>query len=138
MAATVVVALVNLGLASVLQVSIALFVSSTLTGYFLAISCALTARLSRKAEFNDRMWSLGWFSMPVNIIALGYTALLFVLSFFPIQLTRLEPSSMNWASSIWLAVLGFASILYVVHGRYIFKAPILASQRSFDDFTESR
>jgi choline transport protein len=134
---TVAVAVVNLGLRSVLQVSIALFVSSTLTGYLLAIACALKARLSRSVELPDRMWSLGAFSIPVNIIALGYIALLFVLSFFPLQLD-LAPSSMNWASLVWLTVLAFASTLYIVHGRYVFKAPVLASRRSFDDRTDSR
>jgi amino acid transporter len=136
LAVTVMVALVHLGLSSVFQFIIALFVSSILTGCFLAVACALTARLSG-VNLPQRMWTLGHFSTPVNIISLGYIGFAFVMSFFPLTASELRPSSMNWASLVWIVVFGFSTILYVVHGRYVFKAPIMVFGRSFEDLPPS-
>jgi choline transport protein len=138
LAVTTIVALVNLGLSSVLHFSIALFVSTIFTGYFLAIACVLTARLSRSTHLPHRRWSLGVFSIPINVIALGYIALGFVMSLFPLTVSNLHPSSMNWASLLWTAVFFFSTILYAVHGRYVFKAPILTPERSTDELPSSR
>jgi len=53
-------------------------------------------------------------------------ALMFAVSFFPLGLAGLDElrlGSMNWASVVWGFVVVFATGLYVVHARYVFKAP---------------
>jgi choline transport protein len=135
LAVTIVVALVHLGLSAVLHLTIALFVSSILTGCFLVIVCAITARLSKGIVLQERMWTMGRFSIPVNIISLVYIGFAFVMSFFPLTINNLRPSSMNWASLAWFVVLGFSTIIYVVHGRYVFKAPIVVFGRSFENIS---
>lgn len=81
---------------------------------------------------------MGWVSVPVNVVALAYIVLMFVMSFFPLEISGLRPSNMNWAAAVWVGVLGFSTVLYVVHARYVFRAAMVVSPRSFDERSSSQ
>jgi choline transport protein len=138
LASTIVVALINLRLVDTMHFVVTVFTSFSVTGCFLAIASVLTVRMVSPEELPDRSWSLGVLSIPLHLLSAGYLALMFGMSFFPLSLSDLHLSSMNWASVVWAFVFSFCTILYTVHTRYVFKAPIWFAGRSFDDINHSR
>jgi choline transport protein len=138
LASTIVVALIDLRLVDTLHFIVTIFTSFSVTGCFLAIASVLTIRIMSPEELPDRSWSLGVLSIPLHLLSAGYLALMFVMSFFPLSFSGLNLSSMNWASVVWAFVFVFSTILYTVHARYVFKAPIWFAGRSFDELNLSR
>jgi choline transport protein len=120
---TVILAIINIGSTAAFNSIISLLVSSLFTAYFISISCILIKRL-RGEPLPPSRWSMGRFAIPCNIIALLYITLALVVSFFPIY-KQVTAMSMNWSVLVWGVIVIFATIVYVVSGRYVYKGPVV-------------
>jgi choline transport protein len=120
---TVILAIINIGSTAAFNSIISLLVSSLFTAYFISISCILIKRL-RGEPLPPSRWSMGRFAIPCNIIALLYITLALVVSFFPIY-KQVTAMSMNWSVLVWGVIVIFATIVYIVSGRYVYKGPVV-------------
>jgi choline transport protein len=120
---TILLAIINIGSTAAFNSIISLLVSSLFTAYFISISCILIKRI-RGEPLPPSRWSMGRLAIPCNIIALLYITLAFVISFFPI-FKQVTAVSMNWSVLVWGVVFFFATIIYYVSGRYVYKGPVV-------------
>lgn len=91
--------------------------------YMLSIGCVLLRRL-RGQDLPPARWSLGRLGLPINALAVAYSAFVVVMSCFP-EYTNPDPIDANWAPAIWGAVILLSVIAYFVHGRKHFTAPVI-------------
>jgi choline transport protein len=120
---TVLLALVNIGSTAAFNSVVSLLVSSLFSGYFISIGCILLKRL-RGEPLPPSRWSMGRLAIPMNIISLLYIAFALIMSFFPIA-KAVTPVSMNWSVLVWGVIIGAATIMYWVQGRYVYKGPVV-------------
>ena len=69
-------------------------------------------------------FSLGPFSIPLNIFAVCYSALALVLSCFPVSVP-VDASSANWAPAIFGGVIVIAVVSFLVQGRSKYEGPVV-------------
>jgi choline transport protein len=135
---TVVAALIQMAYPVTLSCCISLFIASALTGHVIVLACVLGRRLLSRPIPLAR-WSLGRFSTPINAFALLYAIFALAVSQLPVSIKGLSPATANWSPLVWFLVVLFASVVYAVHGRYVFKAPgIPLGSRSFEQLPSSR
>jgi choline transport protein len=93
-----------------------------LISYIASVSMVVLKRL-RGEPLLPRRWSLGRFGLPVNLIALSFLWLSFVMSFFP---SYVDPSlaDMNWAIVMLSGVVIFASIDYYFRAHKTYRPPV--------------
>ncbi len=132
---TILLAIINIGSTAAFNSVISLLVSSLFTAYFISISSILVKRL-RGEPLPPSRWSLGRFAIPCNIVALLYIILAFVVSFFPI-FKQVTAVSMNWSVLVWGVIIIFATIVYFVSGRHIYKGPVVLVMKPEDMEPES-
>ncbi|KAK2748147.1 hypothetical protein FQN57_001272 [Myotisia sp. PD_48] len=119
--------LINLGSAVALNAIISLTNSALLSSYIISISCVLLRRI-RGQTLPARRWTLGKFGMAVNIGALCYLLPMFVFAFFPLTVNP-EPVNMNWGIVMYSAIIIFATIYYVIFGRFTYVPPVSLVKR---------
>jgi choline transport protein len=127
---TVLLAIINIGSTAAFNSVISLLVSSLFTAYFISISCILVKRI-RGEPLPPSRWSMGRLAIPCNIIALLYIALAFIISFFPIY-KQVTAVSMNWAVLVWGVIFIFATIVYFISGRKVYKGPVVLVMKPED------
>jgi choline transport protein len=92
------------------------------TSYIICISCVLRKRIVGEPLLPSR-FSLGRAGIVVNVIALCFLSLIWVLLFFP---TMPNPSlmDMNWTCLIYAFVITFSLIYYHVYGKHNYDGPV--------------
>lgn len=93
-----------------------------LISYISSVSLIVLKRL-RGEELLPRRWSLGRFGWPVNLVALAFLWLSFVMSFFPTYVDP-TPADMNWAIVMFGGVVIFASIDYYFRAHKNYRPPV--------------
>ncbi|RMZ91198.1 hypothetical protein DV736_g1556, partial [Chaetothyriales sp. CBS 134916] len=83
----------------------------------------ITLKRIRGERLLPRRWSLGRWGLPINLVALGFLWLSFVLSFFP---AYVKPSlaDMNWAIVMFSGVVVFASVDYYLRAHRAYRPPV--------------
>lgn len=66
--------------------------------------------------------------MAVNVGALVFLLPMFVFAFFPLA-TPVTPSSMNYGSLMFGAIVGLATLYYVCWGHRNYNPPVMLLQR---------
>ena len=114
--------IINIGSTAALNAIFSLSGVSILSSYIICIGALLLKRV-RGEVLPSRRWTLGKFGMGINIAALAFLVPLCVFMFFPpmIPVTELN---MNWGCLMYGAVVIFATIYYVVHGKNTYTAPV--------------
>ena len=72
-------------------------------------------------------FSLGKWGLPVNLLALLFLALAFVMIFFP-PIRDPDPESMNWSIAIFWGVVTL-SLIYYLRARDIYVGPVELVQK---------
>lgn len=97
--------------------------------YMLSIGCLVWRRMFG-APLPRGEWSLGRFGMPVNILALIYSAFLIVFIPFPVT-TPVSASTLNWSPVIFGGIVVVALGYYVIRGREIYAGPAACVHTSY-------
>jgi choline transport protein len=124
----VLIGIINIGSTAAFNSIVSLLVAAEFTAYLISIGCILLKRL-RKEALPPSRWNMGRWAIPVNIFAICYILFVFIMSFFPTSRQGLTAVSMNWASLVYAAVVGLAIILYVIHGRHVYRGPVVHVRR---------
>ncbi|OTA26662.1 hypothetical protein BTJ68_11693 [Hortaea werneckii EXF-2000] len=126
----IILALINIGSTAALNTIIALLTSATSFSYALSISCMLLKRL-RGQPLPPARFSMGRYSVPVNMFAVGYIITAAVASFFPVSVP-VDAVSMNWSVVVFGGVLCIACVDYVLRGRRHYVAPVQHVEKEYD------
>ncbi|TKA55667.1 hypothetical protein B0A55_11956, partial [Friedmanniomyces simplex] len=110
----VIIALINIGSTAALNTIFSLLTGATAFSYALSISCLVSKRL-RGEPLPPARFSMGRFSIPVNMFAVAYIIVAAVASFFPVEST-VNAASMNWACLMFGAVFIIAMVYYFAYG----------------------
>ncbi|KAF2667151.1 amino acid transporter [Microthyrium microscopicum] len=124
----VLISLINIGSTAAFNSISSLLVAAEFTSYLISIGCILLKRI-RKEPLPPSRWSMGAFALPINIFSVCYIIFVFVMSFFPTSKAGLNPQNMNWSSLVYAVVVGFSVVLYYVHGRHVYKGPVVKIRR---------
>ncbi|CAK1364386.1 unnamed protein product [Cercospora beticola] len=92
------------------------------TSYTVCIGCFIWRRLSRQEMLPSR-FDLGHFGLLVNVLAICFLIIIFVMSFFP-PTPLPELASMNWSSLIFSAVAIWGIVFYYVWARHRYVGPV--------------
>ncbi|GAB1739310.1 hypothetical protein NU219Hw_g4054t1 [Hortaea werneckii] len=126
----IILALINIGSTAALNTIIALLTSATSFSYALSISCMLLKRL-RGQPLPPARFSMGRYSVPVNMFAVGYIITAAVASFFPVSVP-VDAVSMNCSVVVFGGVLCIACVDYVLRGRKHYVAPVQHVEKEWD------
>ncbi|KAK6207177.1 hypothetical protein LQW54_007378 [Pestalotiopsis sp. IQ-011] len=123
-----ILAFVQLGSTVAFNTIVSLSVLGLLSTYLISIGSVLWMRI-RGQPLPPARWSLGRLGLPVNAFAVFYCALIIVFSSFPTAIP-VDTDSANWAPAVWVGVIILSGIVYLVHGKKHYQAPV--------DFVEGR
>lgn len=121
---SVLLSLINIGSSTVFNAVVSLSVSGFFGSYILPFALLLYKRIKSPEQLPKAPYSLGRWGVPVNAYAIGWSALVLFFSFWP-QNIPVTPVNMNWSVLLWGAVNIFAITFWLVHGRRIYKGPIV-------------
>jgi amino acid transporter len=114
--------LINIGSTIAFNILMSIASVAIFTSYIICISCVLRKRFLREPLLPSR-FSLGRAGIAVNVIALCFLSLIWVLLFFP---TMPNPSlvDMNWTCAIYGIVVTFALVYYHFYGKHSYDGPV--------------
>lgn len=92
------------------------------SSYIIAIGCMALKRIRREPLLTSR-FSLGRAGLAINILALCFLFLAFVMLFFPAA-PHPDGLSMNWSVLIYGIVVISSLIYYYLHGRHAYVGPV--------------
>ena len=115
--------LINLGSTVAFNIIVSLTLLALLSTYMISIGCVLRKRL-RGEQLPPARWSLGRFGTMINGFAFLYSGFVIVFCCFPNQVP-VTFGNANWAPAVWGAVIGISGIIYVLHGKRYYTAPVV-------------
>ncbi|KAK6074251.1 choline transport protein (amino acid permease) [Seiridium cupressi] len=117
-----ILAFVQLGSTVAFNVIVSLSLLGLLSTYMISIGSVLWMRI-RGRELPPARWSLGRLGLFVNAFAFLYCGFIIVFSCFPTAIP-VDTSSANWAPAVWVGVIVISGVVYVIHGRHHYRAPV--------------
>jgi amino acid permease (GABA permease) len=96
--------------------------SVSVIGLYIAYAIPVLLRLRQGEAFEPGPWSLGRWSRPVGVVAVGWTAVISVLFMLP-STSPITATSFNYTPVAVLVVLGFAGVWWLVSARHWFTGP---------------
>jgi len=119
---TIIISLINVGSTVAFNAILSLSTTALMATYVISIGCVTFRRFSNNPLPPSR-WSLGRFGLPINCAALVYAFWSFFWSFWP---NAYEPTAQtfNWASVLFVGLMGLSGILYVTHARKVYEGPV--------------
>ena len=125
--------LINIGSTVAFNSLVSLGSGTLMISYIVCISCFVSRRFSAEPMLPTK-FDLGKFGMPINIVAICYLALVFIVAFFPaVPIPLLTVQSMNWSSLIFVAVLIWSMVYYFVWSRHVYQGPVQTVRKEWDD-----
>jgi len=118
-----VLCLINLGSTVAFNIIVSLTLLALLSTYMISIGCVLRKRL-RGEELPPARWSLGRYGIAINCFAFVYSGFVIVFCCFP-NSVPVTLSSANWAPAVFAGVIGASGIIYVLHGKKHYTAPVV-------------
>lgn len=119
--------LINIGSATVFNAIVSLTVAGFFGSYLVPFSLMLYLRLRHPAELHFGPWRLGKLGPWVNGVAIVWSALVMFFSFWP-TMVPVTAVNMNWSCVLWSGVMIFAGCFWVVHGRRVYKGPVVETE----------
>ncbi|PSN60203.1 GABA permease [Corynespora cassiicola Philippines] len=114
---------INIGSTIAFNIILSVGTVSLITSYVTSIGC-ITWRRIKGLPLLPSKFSLGRkLGLVVNLLSLGFCALIYVFAFFPP--TPDPPTvSMNWAIVVYAGVLGIAGAYYVAEAKHHYEGPV--------------
>ncbi|KAJ3495681.1 hypothetical protein NLG97_g3225 [Lecanicillium saksenae] len=135
---SVLLSLINIGSTVAFNSLVSLGSGTLMVSYIVCIGCFIWRR-HRGEAIPPAKFSLGVWALPVNLIAICYLSLVFIIAFFPAQpLPMLKAESMNWSSLIFTVVVLWAMAYYFIWSRHVYEGPVTFVRRAGDAADMSR
>lgn len=119
-----ILSIINIGSSTVFNAVVSLTVSGFFGSYILPFSLLLYRRVKNPDQLPVAPYSLGKWGVAINAYAIAWSVLVLFFSFWP-QNIPVTPVNMNWSVLLWGAVNIFAIVFWIVHGRRVYKGPII-------------
>ncbi|KAK4981162.1 hypothetical protein LTR28_003411 [Elasticomyces elasticus] len=120
---TAILALIIIGSTAAFNIILSVSTTGLFASYLLVIGCVLAKRL-RGGQFPPTKFDLGyWGGNIVNIIAIWFLVLAFLMLFFP-AVPNPNAASMNWAILIFGVIVIFFLVYYYIKGRHDYEGPV--------------
>lgn len=116
--------IINVGSSTVFNAVVSLTVSGFFGSYILPFSLLLYRRINHPEELPSAPYRLGKWGVHVNAYAIAWSVLVLFFSFWP-QNIPVTPANMNWSVLLWGAVNIVAIVFWAVHGRKVYKGPVV-------------
>lgn len=120
---TVLLSLINLGSPTAMYAITNVDTSAIMMTYMVSIACVLYRRLAHPELIPRGRWSLGKWGVPVNVLGLTYVTFTFFWSLWP-WTTPYTADSFNWSVVVLGGVIVLSLVMYVFHGRFVYKGPV--------------
>lgn len=127
MIVVVALSLINIGSTVAFNAIISLSVAALMSSYLISTSCYLVAKL-RRVPMPPARWSMGMWTVPVNIGAVIFLVIVLVFSFFPTAVP-VTPQTLNYSVVIYVAVILAALTDYTFRGRHVYKGPVVSCRK---------
>lgn len=115
---------INIGSAIAFNNLVSLGSGTLMVSYIVCIGCFMWRRAYGE-PLPAAKFSLGRWGLPVNIIALCYLSLVFIVAFFPpVPLPKLTFETMNWSAPIFLAGVAWSMAYYFIWSRHVYEGPV--------------
>jgi choline transport protein len=121
---TCLLSLINIGSATVFNAIVSLTVAGFFGSYIIPFSLFLYKRIRYPETVPPGPWSLGRWGVWVNGFALLWSILVLFFSFWPTSVP-VTPVSMNWSVVLWSGVVLFALGFWAIHGRKVYRGPVV-------------
>ncbi|KAJ5142452.1 uncharacterized protein N7515_001239 [Penicillium bovifimosum] len=119
---TVLLSLINIGSTAAFNAVASVMIAALFTTYILPIAAVIRVRFEPSGIPPSR-FSLGALGLPINVFSLAWLCFAIIFTFFPTA-NNPTPVDMNWSILVFGAVVIFAIVLYIVHGRRVYRAPV--------------
>lgn len=116
--------LINIGSAIVFNAIVSLTVAGLFGSYLIPFCLFLYKRIAQPEELTAGPWTLGKWGVWVNGFAIAWSVLVMFFSFWPSSVP-VTAKTMNWSCVLWSAVMLFAVGFWTVHGRKVYKGPVV-------------
>jgi choline transport protein len=121
---TCALSLINIGSATVFNAIVSLSVAGFFGSYLIPLSLFLYKRIKHPEQVPPGPWTLGRWGVYVNAFAIAWSLLIMFFSFWPTSVP-VTPVNMNWSCVLWSAVVLFALGFWWIHGRKVYKGPVM-------------
>ncbi|KAH7130341.1 amino acid transporter-like protein [Dendryphion nanum] len=121
---TCLLSLINIGSATVFNAIVSLTVAGFFGSYILPFSLLLYARIYQPEKLQFGPWRLGKMGVWINGFAILFSIIVMFFSFWPTSVP-VTAANMNWSCLLWGATMIFAGCFWVMHGRGVYKGPIM-------------
>ncbi len=122
---SILLSLINIGSTVAFNSLVSLGSGTLMVSYIVCIGCFMWRRSCGSEPIPPAKFSLGRWALPVNIIAICYLSIVFIIAFFPaVPLPALDAQSMNWSSLIFTVVVVFAMAYYFAWSRHVYQGPV--------------
>lgn len=130
---SILLSLINVGSTVAFNSLVSLGSGTLMVSYIVCIGCFMWRRCAGEA-IPPAKFSLGAWALPVNIAAMCYLSLVFIIAFFPaVPLPLLDAESMNWSSLIFTIVVIWAMAYYFIWSRHVYEGPVKFVKKPDDD-----
>ncbi|CAO2650225.1 Nn.00g015170.m01.CDS01 [Neocucurbitaria sp. VM-36] len=121
---TCLLSLINIGSATVFNAIVSLTVAGFFGSYLIPFSLFLYTRSRYPERLVPGPWTLGKWGPFVNGFAILWSLVVMFFSFWPTSVP-VAAVNMNWSCVLWSAVMIFAVAFWFVHGRKVYKGPVV-------------
>lgn len=121
---TCLLSLINIGSATVFNAFVSLSVAGFFGSYLIPFSLFLYVRIRHPDRVPPGPWNLGRYGVFVNAFAIVWGTVIMFFSFWPSSVP-VTAMTMNWSSVLYSAVVIFAVGFWWVHGRRVYKGPVV-------------
>ncbi|KXG53398.1 Amino acid/polyamine transporter I [Penicillium griseofulvum] len=119
---TVLLSLINIGSTAAFNAVASVMIAALFTTYILPIAAVIRVRFE-PGGIPPARFSLGVFGLAINVFSLAWLCFAIIFTFFPTA-NHPTPVDMNWSILVFGAVVIFAIVLYIVHGRRVYRSPV--------------
>lgn len=121
---TVLLALIDLGSAIALNAVLSLVTAGFYSSFLIAAVVLLWKRVTAPTEIRWGPFSLRKFGLPINILAILWTVIGILFSFWPTN-AHTTPQNMNWSCLVYEATLILSTVFWFAHSRKVYTGPVI-------------
>lgn len=120
-----IISLINIGSTVAFNVVTSLGTGTLTISYIVCLSCVAWRRIMDLPLLPSKFDMGRWFGLAVNLVALGWLWLVFIIAFFPaVPAPLLTTQSMNWSILVFGIVVLFSAFYFVIWGRKEYVGPV--------------
>jgi choline transport protein len=117
--------LINIGSTTAFNAILSVSTISVYFSYAIPIALFALRRFNKTTPIEFGPWRLGAFGLPLNLFAIGFCVFLIIFLPFPTMLP-VTAANMNYASPLFIAVIGFSAAFYLTWGKTHYRDPVNA------------